>query len=184
MTPVLGGGQSGGGLAFTPNPLARRPFAVTVRDNLAHDDAGRSAVAAVVVAWHPFAGVTVAAERLVPLGPAARGDWKERITGGVVRRVGIVEGTAYGEAGVVGRATYSAAQARAGAQLLDGAVSQGVGAWASAQRGSGTTVDRIDLGPGVAVRAHGVALPLDYRFRVAGNAAPGSGPVLTLSTAF
>lgn len=183
-TPVLGGGQSGGGLAFALDPLARRPFALTVRGSVAHNDGGRSALAAAGIAWHPAAGITLAVERLIPIGPAARGDWTVRVAGGAARTIGVVEATAYGEAGIVGRSTYAAAQARLGQRLLGGTVSPGIGAWASVQRGGEQTVGRVDLGPGVTVRAHGVALAVDYRFRVTGNAAPGSGPVLTLSAAF
>lgn len=184
VTRVLGGGQSGGGIAFALDPLARRPFALTLRGSIAHDDGGRSTLAAAGIAWHPAAGVTLAAERLIPIGPAAHGDWTARVAGGAARTVGGIEATAYGEAGIVGRSAYAAAQARVGQRRLGGAVSPGIGAWASIQRGGGRTVDRLDLGPGVTVHAHGVSLAFDYRFRVAGNAAPGSGPVLTLSAAF
>lgn len=182
-TPVLGGGQSGAALAWTPDPLAARPLALTVRAAAAHDDRGRSAFAAVGVAWYPFAGVTLAAERLVAIGPAARGDWTARIAGGVARSTGALDVSAYGEGGAVGSAVYAAAQAHLGATLRHGrsAFGPGVGAWASVQRGGGATVDRLDLGPGVTARAGALTLSADYRFRVAGNAAPGSGPVVTLS---
>lgn len=184
VTPVLGGSQSGGGLAFVVGPLARRPFALTVRGSIAHDDGGRSALAAVGIAWHPAAGITLTAERLIPIGPAARGDWTVRVASGAARTIGGIETTAYGEAGVVGQSTYAAAQARAGWRLSGDAVSPGIGAWASVQHGGGRMVNRVDLGPGITVHAHGISLAIDYRFRVTGNAAPGSGPVLTLGAAF
>ena len=60
----------------------------------------------------------------------------------------------------------------------------GAGVWAGGQEGA----TRIDLGPRATLRLRiGEApsrLALDWRFRVAGNAAPASGPALTLSAGF
>ena len=60
----------------------------------------------------------------------------------------------------------------------------GGGAWGGAQRGA----NRLDVGPtatlAVPIGPAGARLSADYRFRVVGNAAPGSGPVLTLSAGF
>ncbi len=60
----------------------------------------------------------------------------------------------------------------------------GGGIWGGAQQGAG----RLDMGPGATVafataRA-GAHLSLDWRFRVAGQAMPGSGPALTLAAGF
>lgn len=186
VAPVLGGGQSGAALAWTPDPLANRPLALTLRGTIAHDDGGRSALAAVGVAWHPFTGITVAAERLLPIGPAARGDWAVRVAGGLSRAAGAIDASAYGEAGAVGPVLYTSAQAHLGATLRRHgiAVGPGFGGWASVQSGRGSTVDRFDLGPGVTARTARFGLSADYRFRIAGNAVPGSGPVVTLAAAF
>jgi hypothetical protein len=60
----------------------------------------------------------------------------------------------------------------------------GAGAWGGAQDGAAA----LDIGPQVTVRAtlagRPVTLGLDYRLRVAGDAVPGAGPALTLSTGF
>ena len=60
----------------------------------------------------------------------------------------------------------------------------GGGVWGGAQRGA----SRLDVGPTAtaAFRLGPVAtrLSADYRWRVRGNAAPGSGPVVTLSAGF
>jgi hypothetical protein len=60
----------------------------------------------------------------------------------------------------------------------------GGGAWGGAQRGA----KRLDLGPTATLEIPlGGAtsrLAADYRFRVAGGAAPGSGPVVTVSVGF
>ena len=65
-----------------------------------------------------------------------------------------------------------------------GKASIGVGAWGGAQKGA----HRLDLGPTVSLDIRLGETPArieaDYRWRLAGNAEPGSGGVLTLSTGF
>lgn len=182
---MLGGGQSGGALAFTLDPLAPRPVAVTLRGSAGHDDGGRSAFAAVGVSWRPLTGVTLAAERRIAVGPAAHDDWTLHVGAGGDRTRGRLRLTAYGEGGIVGAATYAAIQGRAAVVVRGGRVTfePGVGGWASVQHDR-ATVDRIDVGPGVVARAGRLTAEIDYRVRVGGNAAPGSGPVFTLSAAF
>ena len=74
---------------------------------------------------------------------------------------------------------------RALAQSHGFALSAGGGAWAGAQKGT----RRVDVGPSVSAsfrvgdEVYG-RLSADYRVRVAGNAAPASGPALTLSAGF
>ncbi len=183
--PVLGGSQSGAAIAFIPDPLSPRPLALTLRGTAAHDDGGRSSFVAAGVQWRPFTGVAVAAERLVAIGPEARNEWAVRLAAGGDRRIGRLHLTGYGEGGIIGGAPYAAVQARAAAafDLHQVALEPGGGAWASFQHDR-TTVDRVDIGPGLVARLGHIAVEADYRFRVAGNAAPASGPVLTVSAAF
>lgn len=60
----------------------------------------------------------------------------------------------------------------------------GGGAWGGAQKGA----ERFDIGPALSLHfgdgRFNSRLSLDYRFRVAGDAAPGSGAALTLSAGF
>jgi hypothetical protein len=60
----------------------------------------------------------------------------------------------------------------------------GAGAWGGAQEGA----RRLDIGPslslGLADDQAAARLSADWRFRVAGRAAPGSGPAITLSAGF
>ena len=60
----------------------------------------------------------------------------------------------------------------------------GGGVWGGAQRGA----SRLDIGPTATLAFRlgpvGTRVSADYRWRVSGNAAPGSGPVLTLSAGF
>lgn len=70
------------------------------------------------------------------------------------------------------------------AQIDDFQLSAGGGAWGGAQDGAA----RFDIGPSASVSfplGEGQArVSADYRFRVAGDAAPDSGPALTLATGF
>ena len=59
--------------------------------------------------------------------------------------------------------------------------SAGFGLWGAAQPG----VYRVDAGPRVSMRVrNNVRVHADWRQRLAGNAAPGSGPALTLAGDF
>jgi hypothetical protein len=94
----------------------------------------------------------------------------------------------YGEAGVLENgAVYAGAQAT-GRVLRVGPATLAAGAWGSVQTGpamaASTAVWRVDVGPQVAVPLGRLRLAADWRQRVAGNAAPGSGPVLTVSAGF
>ena len=59
-------------------------------------------------------------------------------------------------------------------------VQLGAGAWGGAQK----FAERVDLGPTAIIDLAPVRVALDYRIKVAGNAAPGSGLAVTLSTGF
>ena len=70
------------------------------------------------------------------------------------------------------------------ARIGEAEITAGAGAWGGAQKGAG----RLDVGPTAAVSfrlgdARG-RVAADYRFRVAGDAEPRSGPALTLSAGF
>ena len=96
----------------------------------------------------------------------------------------------YGQAGWVG-GRYSTpfvdGQARLTRQVLSSARAQinvGAGAWGGAQKFAG----RLDVGPTIGVDIDGgsvlARVSLDYRIRVSGEATPGDGLTLTLSTGF
>lgn len=181
-SPVLGGGQIGGSVAFVIDPYARRPLALVARANMAADPAGlrtETGQVALGIRQTLAPGVSIAAERLIALGTGTRSDWTLRLAAGGAR--GRFSG--YGEAGVLGNGqAYAGAQAAA--RLLNiGPASLSAGSWASLQTGM-PDVWRADLGPSLSVQWQGVRLQADWRQRVGGNAAPGSGPVVTISTGF
>ena len=191
-SPVLGGGQSGAGAAWTIDPLARRPVAIIGRIYAAHVAAsgidGDTAQAAIGVRWQLRPGVGIAAERLIAIGRATSADWNLRVAAGGERQLGHIGLDAYGEAGVRGNGdVYAGGQARAALPLgtaIGLRFSGGPGVWGSVQAAA-TTASRLDLGVGVTGRLPaGVAVSADWRWRVAGNAAPASGPAVTVSMGF
>jgi hypothetical protein len=101
-----------------------------------------------------------------------------------------LRGEAYLQAGYVGgefATAFADGQARVERPLTrvgEAEVSAGAGAWGGAQKDSA----RLDIGPTAAVtfrlgEGRG-RLSADYRFRVAGDAEPESGPAVTLSAGF
>lgn len=181
-SPVLGGGQMGGSIALLPDPYARRPWALVVRGIVAADPAGirsDTAQAGIGLRKTLAPGVTITAERLIAIGSATRGDWTLRLAAGGARgRL-----NAYGEAGVLASG-QAFAGAQASARLLRiGPATLGAGAWASLQTGA-PDVWRVDVGPSAGTQWRGIRLQADWRQRVAGNAAPGSGPTVTIATGF
>lgn len=181
-SPVLGGGQLGGSIAFLPDPFARRPLALVLRGNVAADPAGvrsETAQAAIGVRQALLPGVSISAERLIAVGSATSSDWTLRLAAGGSR--GRLSG--YAEAGVLGSGqAYAGAQASARLQRI-GPATLCAGAWASLQTGA-PDVWRVDVGPTISTGIKGIRLSADWRQRVAGNAAPGSGPAVTISAGF
>lgn len=107
-----------------------------------------------------------------------------------VRLPGGLQAEAYVQGGYVGGRFATAfvdGQARverAVARIGEAEVTAGAGAWGGAQEGAA----RLDVGPSAAVSfrlgdTRG-RVAADYRFRVAGDAEPRSGPALTLSAGF
>ncbi|HKR24119.1 MAG TPA: hypothetical protein VJS15_02580 [Allosphingosinicella sp.] len=147
-----------------------------------------AAEAAAGLDWRPVARLPLhlLAERRQALGKDGRSAFALTLYGGasseLPRRLRL---DAYGQAGVVGtraRDVFVDGSARISAPL--GPVEIGGGAWGAAQPGAW----RVDAGPSISYRlpVRGAALRLqaDWRFRLAGDAAPGSGPALTLAADF
>lgn len=197
LSPLLGGGQSGASLAWTPMPLARRPLYAVARITAANAGGLRfdgfdngTAQAAAGVRWQVVPQLSLSAERLFAVGRDGRAAWTLRAAGGVARHIGPLVADAYAEGGVLGirhRDLFAGAQARVVFPLTFARLrfEPGGGLWSGIQH-TGTSVERVDLGPTLAIAADDWHLraAVDYRFRVAGNAAPGSGPAVTVSSAF
>lgn len=180
---TLGGSQAGarmryrlgGGLA-----LSARVYAPLRRM--------QGAEAAVGVEWKlsPRLPVHLLAERRQAAGREGRSAFALTLHGGasaaLPRSVRI---DAYGQAGIVGlRARDPFADGSVRVTAPAGPVEIGGGAWGAAQPG----LARLDAGPSISwrlpVRGAGLRLQADWRFRLAGDAAPGSGPAFTLAADF
>lgn len=149
------------------------------------------------------AGIALRPVPRIPLAAMAEARVTRTPTGNIVRPALAVvselppvalpfafRGEIYGQAGWVGGKDHTPfidGQARIERPLARAGKFElrvGAGAWGGAQRGTG----RLDVGPtatlDVPVGPVGSRLSADYRFRLVGNAAPGSGPAVTLSAGF
>jgi hypothetical protein len=202
-SPVLGGGQAGAAVGYTFNPLSKTRVSLVGRVTAAAGPNGgldsETTEAALGLRLQPFRSVPVAVdvERRFALGTYSRNAWAARISGGDAKELKVagkrlrLEG--YGEAGVIGfeaePALYAGGQARGGTPIAtfgNVAVNAGAGLWGGAQRDYGVTASRFDLGPSAQfqVKPWPFRAQVDYRFRAAGNALPGSGPVITVAGEF
>lgn len=195
IRPSYGRSQAGAVLRYRLAPAsAYRPLAY-VRIARALAGPGETELAA-GVAGRPLVGVPVsigAEARFVDEG----GEGELRPAGYAVTELPLLQlpyglrGEAYAQAGYVGGRFATAfvdGQARLDASLARlgkvGELRAGAGVWGGAQKGAA----RLDLGPSaaldLAIGRTRSRLALDYRFRVAGDAAPSSGPALTISAGF
>lgn len=185
---LLGGSQAGARLAYRLNRDSARPLALSFRLS-APLRSVPAAEAALGLDWKPDRRLPVhfLAERRQALGRRGRSAFAVAVHGGVSEApLGPFRIDAYAQAGLVGarsRDAFGDGSVRVSLPV-DGKVRLGAGAWAAAQPG----LARLDLGPQATVRlpvpGRAVTLAADWRVRIAGDAAPGSGPTLTLATDF
>lgn len=203
-SPVLGGGQSGAAVAYMLNPLGQARVSVVGRVTAAAGPEGgidsETTEAALGLRLQPFrkVPVTVDVERRFALGLYSRNAWAARVSGGsqaTVKALGRpVKLEGYGEGGVVEGFTkqpdiYGGAQARGATPLFTMGrvdIDAGAGAWGGVQRSYGATASRLDIGPSARfdISPWPFTAQVDYRWRAAGNALPGSGPVITVAGEF
>ncbi len=182
----LGGGQAGVRVRV---PVAGQGRLAAV-GRAATPLAGQGREMALGIEWRPVAPVALVVERRVALDSDGNGTGIGLIAGFDRTLPGGPAIEAYGQAGVVLRdraEPYADGAARVlhpVAAIGRGTIRLGIGAWGGAQRGAA----RFDIGPSAVallpLGGHDVRLSLDWRQRVAGDAAPGSGPVLTLGSDF
>ena len=200
--PVYGSSQAGALAQYRLAPGAARDPAVYVRATSALQRRDERELAA---------GLSLRPLTAVPVALLAEGRWRDGVaevgSGGTVRPAVLlvsqlpaqaigprITAETYVQAGYVGgRRSSGGATAFADGQLrltadvarFDlGAVRAGAGAWGGAQRGAA----RIDAGPTAQLDLSLGQVPariaVDYRVRLAGDAQPGSGLAVTLSTGF
>jgi len=185
---TLGGSQAGLRILYRLNADAARPLALSGR-LYAPVRSGRGAEAALGLEWQPLEGfpIRVLAERRQALGRDGRSAFALALHGGFSERP-LPAGLrldAYGQAGMVGtRSRDLFADGAARVTLPVGEFSLGAGLWGGAQPGAA----RLDAGPHASIRldfaGESLRLAAEWRLRVAGDASPGSGPVLSLGTDF
>jgi hypothetical protein len=185
---MLGGSQAGVRLTFRIAGSYRRPLALSAR-LYAPLDRPQAAEAAVGLDWRPIAALPLhlLAERREAIGREGRSDFALLVHGGGERRLlgGRLRIDAYGQAGLVGTRSpdlFADGAVRATAPV--GPVEVGAGAWGGAQPGAA----RLDVGPHLSARLPITRLNIrasaEWRFRIAGDAAPASGPALTIAADF
>jgi hypothetical protein len=184
---TLGGSQAGGRITYRlsgeEGPLIRlsgRAYVPLRRTS--------GAEIAIGLDWQPVARLPLylLAERRQALGDDGRSAFSLTLYGGRSAQLPLgVRLDSYAQAGIVGIKSRDL--------FVDGAVQLrrpvgpieiGAGAWGAAQPGAA----RLDIGPQISVRLPieraNLRISADWRFRVAGDAAPGSGPALTLGADF
>ncbi|HST35033.1 MAG TPA: hypothetical protein VLK25_00170 [Allosphingosinicella sp.] len=181
---TLGGNQAGGRLLYRLDgalALSGRAYVPLRRP--------RGAELAAGIDWRPVARLPVhlLAERRQDLGGEGRSAFAFTLYGGAEGRLPAgLRGEVYGQAGVVGtrsRDLFADGMGRVERPIGRG-VGIGGGLWGAAQPGAA----RLDTGPSMvwrpALPRTRLRLQADWRFRLAGDAAPGSGPALTVALDF
>ncbi|OYU33505.1 hypothetical protein [Novosphingobium sp. PASSN1] len=199
-TASYGGSQAGAVLRYALAPsIPLRPQAYA-RVSAALGGQTRQSEAAFGLMARPLRGVPLALLGEVRLqdqgGPVRARPVVMAVTELAPQRLPFgFEGEAYGQGGWAGGrgATLffdmaATAQRRVTQPLPGVSLSAGGGVWSGGQRGA----VRLDLGPRIELRGMvgppsrriGVRVGVDWRFRVAGKAEPGSGPALTVAAGF
>ncbi|KQS03129.1 hypothetical protein ASG11_01655 [Sphingomonas sp. Leaf357] len=184
----LGGSQAGARLTYALTESRRLALAARVSTPLGPG----AQELALGFEWQPTRlPVRVVAEQRIALNGGGGGP-TIGVVGGFGPRI-IAAGLAlegYAQSGVIGRgegegfADGAVRLARPLAKLGDVRFDLGAGVWGAAQRGA----SRVDLGPSLVAHVplvrQPVRLSLDWRQRIAGNATPGSGLVLSVGADF
>jgi hypothetical protein len=181
---TLGGSQAGARLTYNISPL----LAATLRSSSPVGGA-RGGELAAGIRVTPFRSIPISlsAERRHAIGKlgGGRSAFALFAEGGVYQRpiAWGFELDAYAQAGVVGmrRRDLFVDGGYTLTRPLFGRYAAGFGMWGGLQPG----LHRIDAGPRLSMRIrNNMRVHLDYRYRVGGNAEPGSGPVVTLAADF
>jgi hypothetical protein len=179
---MLGGSEAGARLLWNLTPR----LAATLRSS-APVNSQRGAEAALGIRYHPLKAwpVAVTLERRHAVKQYGRSAFALFAEGGVYERPMPWQSTldGYFQAGVVdfNDPDWFVDGQVAVSRPLWGDFSAGLGAWGGAQPG----LNRFDVGPRLSIRVgRRMRAHLDYRLNVSGNAAPGSGGVVTLAGDF
>lgn len=186
----LGGSQIGARLDFDMTPDAGSSIAGYTRVSAAMDRPA-SPEAAIGLFWQPARRIplTFALERRIALGPGGRNANALFAAGGFgpTPLTPSVSAEAYVQTGIVGF--------HAKDSFVDGKLSlltplrrTGLHAGMAVSGGAQPDVSRLDIGPEIQLRlplpSVSARLSIEWRERIMGNAAPPSGPAITLAADF
>lgn len=180
---TLGGSQAGARLVYRIDPAWSASFRIS-----SSVGGVRGAEAAAGVRWQPLRSIPIAftAERREGLGRfGGRSAFALFAEGGLYHRAlfNKIYLDGYLQGGVVGfnnRDLFVDGGATLTRPIWRN-ISGGVGVWGAAQPG----LYRLDAGPRISMQVRrGIKLHADYRQRLTGNAAPPSGPAVTLAADF
>lgn len=194
--PAYGGSQAGGVLRYRIMPQDRRRLTAYLRATGAVRSDVDDRQLALGLSARPFPTMPVS---LLVEGRLQQGGFATRLRPSIAAVTELppislplgLRSDIYAQAGWVGGAgatPFFDAQAVVDRALLPLArgidLRAGGGLWSGGQKGA----VRLDLGPRAGLVVQRGRFPMrlsaDWRFRVAGQAAPGSGPALTLATGF
>jgi len=185
---VLGGSQFGARLNYRLNGDGERPLALSARVNSPLEQRS-AAELAVGVDWRPDADVplNVLVERRQKLGRDGHSAFSITLYGGVseLDLPGDLTLDAYAEAGIVGiEGRRPFVDGSASVTAPAGRFRIGAAVWGGAQPNAA----RLDVGPQATVRVPvagtNLRISAEWRFRVAGESEPDSGPALSVGTDF
>lgn len=179
LSPLLGGSQAGVRIAYALDHEGKAAVFARAAAPFRHGPIELAAGAQVRPTRLPITFYAEARASDGRVSPAAG------LFGGATAQVAGFRLDGYGQAGVIvrdGVSGFADGQLRATRRI--GPVDAGVGTWAAAQRGA----TRVDAGPSIsvpiAIKPVTMRIALDWRHRIAGNARPASGPVLSLGADF
>jgi hypothetical protein len=179
---MLGGSQAGVRLLWQVDPRLSASLRASAPVN-----SQRGVEAALGIRYQPFTSVPVAVtlERRHAFGEYGQSAFALFSEGGVYGRPMPWNSTfdGYFQAGVVdfNRPDWFVDGQAAVSRPVWRNLSAGLGLWGGAQRG----LSRLDAGPRATLRVGtGMRIHLDYRYKLLGNAVPGSGGVVTLAGDF
>ncbi len=195
FAPSYGGSQAGAVLRYRLNPASARRPEVYLRATSALVQRERAVAAGLSIRPAPRLPVRLAAEarlqddtagaRVRPVVMAITELAPARLPFGFTAE----SYAAAGYAGGRGGGAFGDAQITA-ERPIAGALHGGGGIWAGGQQNGAAKRDigRVDIGPRASVRldlgGQNARIAVDWRQRVAGNAAPKSGAAITLSAGF
>ncbi len=193
---LSGGGQLGGSqIGIRSNFALNSPHSISVTARLTaplNSETGKEVAVGIALKLVAAVPIQIIAERRIAADHGGRNDFEIIAAGGVYdhplgRHLTV---SAYAQVGVVGitrRDTFADGSIEVEHPVVHEerlTLSVGAGAWGAAQPG----VSRLDVGPEISARTQigpaSLKLTASYRFQLAGDARPSSGPALSLGTDF